>query len=368
MKLIAVLLLSIFVSACGSSEHVDLSAGTERAITSISNDIESSKELSKSVVLSESNLQKALRNITLKFYSRLPSVEEKNKVIAGGYEAYKQFVVELLSSESFESVIHSENKKLYQMAGSEGGVNYNEPANLTTYIIKNDIDFREVMTADYCVSNKLEKKDCANFPSADVARDEAAGVLTTKAFLKKWVSAFNFRRTSMAFQAFGCSEYPDQDDSGVTLEEIEEKHAEFACTTCTPQCYSCHRSMNPRAVLFYSFDNKGQFNLNPTKTEATLTITNNKSVPTDLLKEGSPAVYKGEEVTNLREFAVKFSNSKTFNNCVAKRFTNLVLGEGHMTALPPKLRYLTERVKPLGYKVKPFLLEVLTSDEFISNR
>ena len=82
-----------------------------------------------------------------------------------------------------------------------------EPANLATYVLTNNLPWSVVFTADYCVDDNLDKTPCTgNLPDA-----QRAGVLTNQSLLRLYgkPNAFQFQRTSIAHQLITCGIYPD---------------------------------------------------------------------------------------------------------------------------------------------------------------
>ena len=317
------------------------------------------------------DLQKALRAAALKLVSRNPTDPEIAQARKGLSE-YSKVVRTYLQDPKFVDVMRAYFRDAMQMAGVVGAINYNEPSNLLTYIVANDLDYRESITATYCVDDTLNKAaSCAAFskPGQGSVEEFGAGVLTTQAFLEKWKSAFNFRRTNRAFQTFACQEYPNKADTGMRVEHISGTIATFNATAGEPVCFNCHKSINPVASLFYKFDRKGFLNNNPSMNLADNEVTQRVKLEVssidDILVGNPQATYHNEPIDTVRDYAKLFANNKLFRNCVAQRFTNFIFGNDHMEKLPAELDYLNDKVIDNGYKIRPLPEEVLKSRLFV---
>ena len=315
--------------------------------------------------ITEEQRQQSFRRASLIFLNQAPTAEQLQK--ASTESGYKQAIEELVDSPEFVEKMRSYHQEFFDMSGQDGNVNMNEPANLASFLVKENIDFRQILRADYCVNNNLEKGNCSSFDNdADLAKQFGAGVVTTQAFLKKWEGAFNFRRTSHMLQAFACHDYPDESDPGLFPEEVSEKVQTFACTDCNPKCYSCHRTMNARASLFYDFDTTGAFNTNPANNVATKRDDGSVSTVADLLNEGVKPRFRQQEVASLKEYAFELTRAPKFRKCLAKRLTLLALGaQSHEGELPILLKDIDQGLIRHQFQLKSFYKELLGSDEYV---
>lgn len=327
-------------------------------------------------------LTKALRTATQVFGQRLPTASEYTAA-KKGFKEYQTVIKQLIESPEFLGSMKAYHQNYFQMAGLKEGpynatndkVNYEEPTNLVLYLIKNNIDYRDVIRASYCIDNSSNKTVCSAFGSGTVAQSKAdkyaAGVLTTRAFLTKWSGPFNFRRVSKAFSAFACSQFPDIQDTGLPIYEISTQVKDFSCSSCTPRCISCHSAVNPRAVLFYNFSLRGEFYEKLSEMPMEQQTYRDDPVHSDisdLLYGAAVPKYKGEKVASLREYALKFADSIEFRRCMVQRFTNLLLGNAATQALPGEFDYLVKKVPALNYDLKLLINEILSSDAYIRTR
>lgn len=359
-------------------------------------------------------LTKATRSASQILLKRLPTQDELNQVTEGGLLAYDKVIRKYVSDPEFKNTMVKYHEDYFQMggkrpAGDPDTTDYSEPANLATYIIINDRDYREIITANYCVVGSSLATDFSKCSSSlfnpinpnqadyrSMAGDDlnspggvAAGVLTTRAFLRKWAAPYNFRRVKNAFSAFACSEYPDESDDGMPVTEISGQSdgkgstADFNSLTQSPVCYSCHKNMNPRAALYYNFKKDGFFDgltidkhYAPGNGNTPGDVQDNENNMTTyiykILNSGTAAapvvkdpVYKGKTVKTLREFAFLLAQSEKFRKCIPQRFYNYFVGKKNTDPLPDDLNYLVDMVAKEQYKVRPIIVEILKSPAFV---
>jgi hypothetical protein len=308
---------------------------------------------------------RAYRRASLIFLNQTPDPTQINLVRTA--EGYQNAIDTLVDSPEFVAKMRSYHQEFFKMQGSDRGVNLNEPANLAAYLVQNNGDFRDILRADYCVDDELNQIPCSSFSgSEDLAPEQAAGVVTTQAFLRRWDGGFSFLRASEMLKAFACHDYPDEDDVGMTQAEISESVHTFACTNCNPQCYSCHRTMNARASLFYTFDTQGVFNTSPTNAVAIKRDDGSVSNVSDLLPEGVVPRFRQKQMGSLREYAVELTRIPKFRRCLAKRLTMLSVGaDSHEGELPTLLKDVDGLLIKNQFRIKDFFRQLLRSDEYV---
>lgn len=309
-------------------------------------------------------LRAAYRKASLILLKNTITAQDANKI--NNYKDYEKEIDNLIGSPDFINTMITYHQNFFEMSGREGNINLNEPANLAAYLIKNEMDFRKILTEPICISDSLTPVNCSTFTSINEQSAQAAGVITTQGYLKKWSSAFNFRRVERTLKAFACHGYPDESDRGVRAEDIEDRLAKFNSTTEKPVCYSCHRTMNPRAVLFYDFDISGKFNLKPNNNLVTKNADGGASTKLDLLKPGVQPIYHGQAVSSLKDYGAALANSEKFSDCVAVRFTNFALGRKFDERLPAQFNFVFDEIYKRDFNIKLFLKSILTNGAFVS--
>ncbi|MBX9767744.1 MAG: hypothetical protein K2X47_10770 [Bdellovibrionales bacterium] len=281
----------------------------------------------------------------------------------------------------------------------------NESTNMALYIIKNNLDYRTILTMNQCVNSRLELGPCSAFiPKAtaptegtrtwqqvlDMQAAEAAGVLSNRKFLAQFDAPFYFRRVHKAFNFFACRTYPDPDDLGMPASDMSTtvyRWDEMNKPVQTERCYECHSNLNPRTAMFFPFDRNGFFRggtsaahfnqgsfaaqyPNNTYPNNVRPQTPDNAVATlDVLLKNStatrPALYGGQPITRLRDYAVGLSNSKHFKTCMVQRFANFLLGYEPRTPLGADLTPIVGEVETTKYNVKEIIVKIATSQAFL---
>ena len=282
----------------------------------------------------------------------------------------------------------------------------NEATNMALYIIKNNLDYRSILTMNQCVNARLELGPCPAFiprtganPAEltrtwqqvlDQQRTEAAGVLSTRRFLAQFDAPFFFRRVHKAFNFFACRTYPDPDDAGMAAMDLSTnvyRWDEMNKPIQAERCYECHATLNPRTVMFFPFDRNGffrggtgaaHFNAGSFATQypgndypnAVRPQTPDSTVAlADVLLRNSPstrpALYQGQPITRLRDYAQGLANSKHFKTCTVQRFANFLLGYEPKTVLGKDLLPLVEQVEPTKFNIKEIIVKIATSQAFL---
>jgi hypothetical protein len=325
-------------------------------------------------------LQAALFIVAESLLGRDPTQSELTEA-GTSFSSYQTVVQSYLNSPTFQTqeLVFFNNfyTTAYTSIGSNSSIDYNEPANLATYLIVNDIDFRQVLTATYCVQNQnnvLTQVACSTFASnPSLAATNAAGVLTTQAFLSQTTGPFNLHRANAAFQLFACRNFllsPDMRDPGLSVDEISGSIKTFNCNNgsdCNPICYTCHKNMNSRASLFYNYDLNGLYDPNPSPSVQAQTDTGNPSTVADLLVSPAQPAYFGKAVSTLQQYGTLFSQNRDFRDCLAQILTNQMLGGSPTTALEPQLQDIRDHIDLNGYDVKKILLEIAGHPAFVNN-
>ena len=172
----------------------------------------------------------ALRVASLRLRGRLPDAADQTDVLQNGKGAYEALIDEYLDpvmNPLLRDQIRGFYQSMFLMGGTIDSVNYNEPPNLATRLFVNDLSWKEVLTAQYCVDDGLNQVPCTN----GVPTDLIAGVMTNRAFLKKYgqPDTLNFRRMSLVHQIFACGIYADPDDANTKWVRSNVPEAEWPC-------------------------------------------------------------------------------------------------------------------------------------------
>lgn len=326
---------------------------------------------------SPENLILSIRSASLLLVRRLPTNEEFEQASSGS-EGYQTVIRKYLNSNAFLNTMRVYLNQSFGFSGTvdlnNNTIDANEPQNLILYIIKNDLSYKTALTADYCVGNNLEKKArCPTFQnSVRNLQNYGAGVVTTQAWLALKKTAYNFRLVSETHRHFSCEEYPDSVAPGMAVSQIAGSHKTFNQTSGqTPTCYSCHKTMNPRATVFYNFNVNGIFSSNRSGT--TMRDNGDLSQISDLMEGNATPTYFDEEagtpaeINTSRDYGEVITKSSRFEVCTVQRFFNYTFNRDLLDPLPEGAEYLITQAKEKDFKVKEIFFDVLTSGAFINH-
>lgn len=184
-----------------------------------------------------------------------------------------------------------------------------EPASLPAYLYLQNRDFREFVTADYCVGRPEQNYPILNCKNAgqvtpgqnavryeeDLPLQLRAGFMTTQSFLKTAAGALNFRRAHRVQEIALCVSLPGgHDTSGWSELSYDPQYPDPNLTTHpfywsrlqpagSMDCNGCHSgsaNLNSWRVMFTGFDDLGAARMGQTvagSTIAGLTINNVES-------------------------------------------------------------------------------------------
>jgi len=172
-----------------------------------------------------------------------------------------------------------------------------EPASLPAYLYLQRRDFREFVTASYCVGRPEENyvvRDCRNagqvVPDQNNQRYEEnlpsplkAGFITTQSFLKTAAGALNFRRAYRLQQITLCTVLPSgYDSTGWTEPDSDMSYPDLTThpfywtrlqAPGAMNCKTCHSgtsNLNSWRVLFTGFDALGAARMGQTIGQITI--------------------------------------------------------------------------------------------------
>ena len=103
-----------------------------------------------------STLQAAVRAVAIRTTQSFPDLDDVQSVKTGGYTQYVALVDEYLDSPAFRSAMLDWCRDIVFRFGRNvtDGVDFDDPALLCSYLIVEDGDFRELVTADYKYTTK----------------------------------------------------------------------------------------------------------------------------------------------------------------------------------------------------------------------
>jgi len=145
---------------------------------------------------------------------------------------------------------------------------------LVKHVVKEGLDFREILTADYVMVNNLNAFTYApyaieQFPFSDVGEYRpmytdgrpAIGILGSPAYTHKFQSTDANRNRKRAYAVF--NQFLDTDIRTLGGTVVAAADAEAATEVLTdPKCKSCHIIMDPVASAFKHYNNTGYYQPN----------------------------------------------------------------------------------------------------------
>lgn len=241
-------------------------------------------------------------------------------------------------------------------SGTTADVNFNLPGNLALHLVKNDLPYSGILTAEYCIGDDGQKRAC------DTGAPYTAGVLTTRAYMVKNQSRFNLRRAGRMLKEFACREYPMETEIQVPLKaellipmfavvKGDEKSA-FGNGTA---CYSCHSQFGAHAQFFVKFDSFGNYKPEATGLQGTgkeLGRSTDTLMTSHMIDPAMAASEKsqmfGSSAQNLRDGAVILAESDLFVECAIRNVLKhyLRMPDSEAKAVPGAL------VKAIAAKVR----------------
>ena len=355
-KLLALVFVSLWLVACSLEMQVTKGTGGSKA--------------EDPSLFTADELRAATFSASKILLQRLPTDEELANA-AEGAAAYEEVLRGYLKDPAFIDTMRNYHNTFFEMAGAAAGVNYNEPTNLALKIIRDDLDYRQIVLAKYCVNDALNEVPCSTFGgNASLQAEHASGILTTQGFLYKWKHNFNFRLVGKAFRVLACAEYPDGSDSGLDAADLgnDEGRRNFANSDTSgglTNCYSCHRTINARTVPYFSYDRNGLYTTNKdTSTPHPDQGVSNAKI-SQLLQGGVTPTYHGKPLTKVRDYAEGIVATNRFKTCMVQRFRSFVFGKSHLEPLPEAMENLVYNVEANKFNVREVLVDIMTHPLFV---
>ena len=172
------------------------------------------------------NYASALRSASIKLRAELPDATDTAEILNAAdprivYEAVIDGYMDPNVNTALAQSLADHFKQVYLFGdktenvthmGTNYTVNFNEPANLLAYLIVNEGNFQDMLTADYCVDDNFNSVACDTNVPVEAA---AAGFLTNTAYLRTFgkAPALNYQLASVTHQFMECGIYPDGSDA-----------------------------------------------------------------------------------------------------------------------------------------------------------
>lgn len=213
---------------------------------------------------------------------------------------------------------------------------------------------------------------------------EHAGVLTNPGVQAHYFSNMAFRRVRWVQETFDCTAFPAEVVEPIDVggnaaytapwpfESIAGERnggdIDFLDTSAVA-CANCHATMNHLAPLFGNFDENGVM-------QGEIAVTNpTDGLPTtqlsDWLPEGeTPAWRYGTPAADLPALGAAMASDPAIAECAVARMWNWALGKGDivdaLSIVPSEtIASQVEAFQSGGYLLRPVLLDIFTSDDFV---
>lgn len=194
------------------------------------------------------------------------SFEETELIEAEGEAAIATLIDEWTMQPEFAEAIRDMVANELRVSGTQNGIDYELPGNLAAQLVREDLPWSALLTAEYCVDAAGNQMDC------DTGAPYEAGVFTTRAFMLSNKGRFNLGRAKRMLEVFACRAYPMETEVQIPLEKevlIEMFRAETPEEQTVEEaeggfgngsgCYTCHSQFGAHAQLFVKYDDQGLY-------------------------------------------------------------------------------------------------------------
>ncbi|HLG19317.1 MAG TPA: hypothetical protein VI895_05815 [Bdellovibrionota bacterium] len=327
----------------------------------------------------------ALRAVSLKANLALPASADVDALIAASDPAseYNTLVDGYVHSEGLRTALIDYYRTIFGMGNDPANPQYDDPARLAAYIIMNDNDYTEILTANYkidAVGTKIAGQDPNGTPVTALA-----GFATLSGWLQFWKgNNFLFNYIREIARVSECYEYPDKDGLGAWTEsQIAPKYR----ARDDINCHACHSAMNVRRSVFYHYSSAEipQWRTNPAKSPDLYGHEKDlfNGSPVDEPLNGGQFKFVSD-ITTPADFGLQITQGDRFKRCTARRFLAFGLGyasgsagqglgktpfdfdassqEGDRELLE---KWTGELVNTHAMKIRPFLTAFFQSEDFI---
>ncbi len=295
----------------GKSELCDNQCATEVIDYLLATQNESCDAAPETALFNSRPLSETLHSAAFNLASRLPTDEEIEWVSKKGQQGLENALADMMNEEAFAERImeiysdliqveqfspnHEHSDGILDISFGEAGIgrwyddvgdrdyqdhvavirsHVREPLQLVKHVVKENKDFREILTADYTMVNNLngytyapyktsqfDFKNLGEYTPKKVTARPQAGILGSVAFTHKHQSTDANRNRKRAVAVFDL--FLDTDIRSLGGEVVAAADAEDATNVLTdPQCKSCHTIMDPVASAFKNYNNEGYYRAN----------------------------------------------------------------------------------------------------------
>lgn len=283
--------------------------------------------------------------LSSKLVNRPLTAQETNLIRSQGQASFGQIITSWTDDPRFFQSAKQYVELLLATNGSNDGVNFDLPGYLGLDIARRKRPYKDLITAQNCVNQNGQNIPC------DTGAPFTAGVLTTKAFMKKAQGAYNIARAGKLMTEFLCTTYPLPDALEPKLNQADMV-PELGTTSGAitfgngNNCYSCHSQFGHHTQFFVKFDLNGNYVANATGLQslgATDGFSQNNLLVSHLREparaRSESSQILGRPAANLQEASQVIANSNLFLPCAIKHLMRhfLRLTDQNMASIKPDL-------------------------------
>lgn len=329
----------------------------------------------------------ALRIASLKLVGAVPTLERIKAFEAAADKKvfYDGEIARLLADPRFATSMMRFWQNTFKSGGEgQDGLSLDTAAAFAARTVVEDKPYTDLFTAttDTCptfdaATNTFTSGSCAS-------SGPTVGVLTDPGLMAQYFAPMAFRRVRFVQEAFVCSKlpveysqaaapfgagiytgpYPIQSITG--LENKPDARVDFHDSKSTV-CVNCHVTLNHAAGLFANFDEKGAYD--PTEIQVFLPD-NSTAQLEDWLPAGESYSWRfGKPVADLTGYGQAMAQDPDVARCAVTRAWNFAFSRGNVVDdASPVPRTVSDPLLAAfqnGFKVKPLLQAIFTSDDFV---
>lgn len=261
--------------------------------------------------------------------------ESELEQLAAGGAALPGLLAEWSQESGVEDAARDMISTLLAASGARDGTDLNLPGNLAAHLVRDDIPWTQLITADYCVDGEGAPIEC------DTGAPYAAGILTTRAFMAGNESRYNLRRARTLVRRFVCVDYPIDAELQPRIQRdllIPMFQATSAADSTEDAaragfgnglaCYACHGQFSAHAQLFVRYDETGLYREDATGLQlpdGELGVSEVEGLFTSHFQDPARASSEqtqvlGEEVSGLVDAARVVAESPRYVPCAIRHF------------------------------------------------
>jgi len=330
----------------------------------------------------------ALRVASLKILGEVPSLARiKAFAAASDPKAFYEAEIDtMLADPRFATTQLRYWRNTFKTGGPNGddGPSLEAAATFAAMTVVQDKPYTDLFTATSGTCPTFDPMTSTFTPGNCTSAAPTAGILSDAGLMAQYYAPMAFRRVRFIQEAFVCSklpvEYspqPQQFGAGIytgpyPVTSIQgnlvdpEARIDFHDSEST-LCVNCHVTLNHAAGLFANFDDKGAYDA----AEPQVRLPDNSRVKMeDFLPAGEPFSWRfGKPVTDLVSYGQAMAQDPDVARCGVTRAWNYAFSRGNVvddaSPVPKAVSDSLLASFQNGFKVKPLLRAIFTSDDFV---